>query len=347
MKSIICFAVLLAAFQQLSAQSCPACSNPALQSSEKLEAGTDSLQGGTMRLTLNITNGFNYQGGHQNLKGLSSEGQVIDVPLHEHTVDLDFLRSELSFEYTFKTNWSIWLRVPYDVKMQTATVEFVQPVTNYESEAILRNRDIHHRTETYTGFSDLRFLMAHRFSRFFSKKARLDLAFGTSLPLGVIEENPLKAGNEGVEHLHIQFGSGTFDPLLEFHYGTVLAKRLYLAVFTMNKFPLYYNRNSYKGPLETTNGIGLSYRIKPWLVIRGTFANFSQGRAYWDSVKDPNSGLISWNATGNLTFRFKRRLTVTPGYRFPIHQRTLSADGDGFKYGPTFLMNISYLFDKE
>ncbi|MBL4736361.1 MAG: hypothetical protein JKY18_13690 [Flavobacteriales bacterium] len=40
------------------AQACPACSNPALQSSEKLEAGTDTLHKGTFRITLNVTMGI-------------------------------------------------------------------------------------------------------------------------------------------------------------------------------------------------------------------------------------------------------------------------------------------------
>ena len=105
-------------------QACPACSNPALQSSEKLEAGLDTLQKGFLRFTLNVTNGFDYQGGHPNYRGLTSDGQVITVPMHEHIVSLDFIRSEVSLEYTFATNWSAWLRIPYDIKIQKAYIDF-------------------------------------------------------------------------------------------------------------------------------------------------------------------------------------------------------------------------------
>lgn len=329
----------------LNAQGCPACSNPALQSSEKLEAGLDTLKKGAFRVTLNVTNGYDYQGGHPHVHGLSPEGQEIEVPLHEHVVELDFVRTELSWEYTFKSNWSLWLRVPFDTKMQDASINFVDPVTEYEKEAIFRNRDIHHRTETYSGMSDLRLLVAHRFNGFLSPKGRLDLAFGISLPVGKTEEDPLKAGDEGRKHLHIQFGTGTFDPLLELHYAMRLTDRLSLAIFTINRISIYQNHRTYQGPFETTSGFSFGYKAAKWLTPRLTFANFSQTQAEWDGTTDPNSGLISYNVTANLTFKLKNGLTITPGYRLPVTQRTLANEGDTFEYGPTLTLNASFLFN--
>jgi hypothetical protein len=61
-------------------------------------------------------------------------------------------------------------------------------------------------------------------------------------------------------------------------------------------------------------------------------------------VDDPNSGLVSWNLTLNLTFFLKNGLTLTPGYRLPLSQRTLDDRGDTFEYGPTFLLNVSRPF---
>jgi hypothetical protein len=337
---------ILLASSEVYSQGCPACSNPALQSSEKLEAGVDTLYKGTFRTTLNVINGYNYQGGHANNHGLSPDGNVIEVPLHNHIVDLDFVRSEFSFEYTFKTNWTGWLRVPYDVKMQTASIEFVKPLTSYEQGAILRNRDIHHRTENYSGLSDFRLLVAHRINGVLSKKGRLDFAFGTSLPIGKTEDDPLKAKNEGEKHLHIQFGTGTFDPLLEFHFVTSLTKKTSFGLFTINKFPFYQNGKTYQAPVETTSGISLGYKLKDWLSARTTIANFSQGFAKWDGTNDPNSGLISYNLSASLNFKLKNGLMITPGYRLPLYQKTLLDEGDTFEYGQTFLLNLSYLFEK-
>lgn len=328
-------------------QACPACSNPALQSNEKLEAGLDTLHKGAFRLTLNAINGFDYLGGHLNWKGLATDGRLIDVPLHDHIVNLDFVRSEFSFEYTFKTNWAVWLRVPFDIKMQSASIDFVEPASEFEKEAIFKNRDIHHRTENYSGISDMRLIISHRFNGFLSKKGRLDFAFGTSLPVGKTEENPLEAKRLSIEHLHIQFGTGTFDPLLELHYATGLSNKLSMAVFSINKISLYENSKTYKGPFETTSGFSFGYKATNWLMPRLTFANFSQTWAKWDGEKDPNSGLISYNLTANFTFKLKNGLTITPGYRLPIAQKTLSDEGDAFEYGPTFTLNTSILFNNK
>ncbi|MBL4624971.1 MAG: hypothetical protein JKY42_07515 [Flavobacteriales bacterium] len=331
---------------QVFAQGCPACSNPALQSSEKLEAGVDTLHIGSLRVTFNATNGFNYQGGHDHNRGLSPEGQEIDVPLHEHVVDLDFIRTEISLEYTFKTNWTVWLRLPYDVKSQTASINYIETASTYQKEAMLRNRDIHHRSESYMGISDPRLLVSHRINGFLSKKGRLDIAVGTTLPFGKTEENPLEAGENGVKHLHIQFGSGTLDPLLELHYVVGLSDKFSLGLYSINKFPFYQNSKSYLAAIESTSGIGLGYKMTDWFFIRATFANFSQSQAKWSGEKDPNSGLISFNSTANLTFKLKNGLLITPGYRFPITQRTLSNEGDAFTYGHTFVLNLSYFFTK-
>lgn len=333
-------------YERAIAQACPACSNPALQSSEKLEAGIDTLYKGTFRTTLNVTNGYGYQGGHPEYTQLNSSGQLVEGGLHEHSVELDFFRIELSLEHTFKTNWSIWVRVPYDIKIQRVGVSFTDNFSDQEKDDIVRNRDIHHRGETYTGLSDLRLFVAHRFNKFLGEKARLDIAIGTSLPLGNTEKDPLTAGGIGEKHLHIQFGTGTFDPLLELHYVAGLTKNISLALFTINKFPLYENNHLYHGPLETTSGISLGFSLSKWLALRASFANFSQSQAKWNGVKDPNSGLISFNGTVLTSFKLKNGLSITPGYRFPIYQETVSDEGDTFTYGPTFVLNVSYAFNR-
>jgi len=339
------FILLISMFTQsiqLYGQGCPACSNPALQSSEKLEAGADTLHKGTFRATFNGTGGLNYQGGHKNYSGLTKEGALMEVPEHEHLVNLNFLRSEFALEYTFMTNWSSWLRIPYDVKIQTATVEFTEVSTPIEQEAIIRNRDNHHRDESYVGLSDLRLFIARRFNGLLGKHGRLDLALGSSLPTGSIEDDPIQAGNNGEKHLHIQFGTGTFDPLLEIHYTNRLSKKLSLALFTMNKIPMYQNKNNYRAPLETTSGISAALRIGRKLSGRTTLATFSQNQATWDGIKDPNSGLFSVNGTVAAMLRVASNLLLSTGYRFPIYQKTLSSTGDVFQYGPTFVINISY-----
>lgn len=327
------------------AQSCPACSNPAIQSNEKIEAGMNALTKGTLRITFNPTAGFDYKGGHSNRKGLTPEGNTIAAPLHNHVVELSFYRIPLNLEYTFVKNWSVWLQALYDIKVQKANIEFVEPVSDYDSTAILRNRDLHHRNETYKGFSDAKFLIAHRLTNLTGQKDRMDIAIGTSFPLGSTEENPLEAGEDGEEHLHIQFGTGTFNPLLELHYLAAVNDKVSLSIFTINKFPFYENKKFYRAPLETTSGVGLSYTISKWLILRGNFAQLYMSHAYWDGTKDPNSGLFALNGMLGATLNLKNGLLISPMFRYPIYQHTLTSEGDTFKFGPTLLLNISHMLN--
>lgn len=71
--------------------------------------------------------------------------------------------------------------------------------------------DIHHHDETLTGITDpwliLRFAAAR--DRFIAA-ARIGVAF----PVGSTVPNPYALGEAGQWHQHIQFGSGTFSPIL-------------------------------------------------------------------------------------------------------------------------------------
>lgn len=326
----------------LFGQSCPACSNPAMQSSERNEAGFNNLEKGKLRLTVNITNGLNYQGGHPNKKGLTPEGETIQVPNHEHLVSLDFVRTEVALEYTFKENFSIWLRAPYDYKAQEASVLYPENVSETEREAILRNRDIHHRSEVYTGFYDTKLLFSRRLIGILHPKARLDIAVGSSIPVGKIENNPLLAGERGKKHLHIQFGSGTFDPLFELHYLLPLTEKIQLGVFSMNKLPFYQNRKTYRAPLESTTGVSSRYQLTNWFSLLGSVAGFTQSVAKWDGVTDPNSGLLALNGSAGMAVKLKSNLFLNSSYRFPVYQKTLSGEGENFEFGPTVLLSLSY-----
>jgi hypothetical protein len=71
--------------------------------------------------------------------------------------------------------------------------------------------DLHHRNETRVGLGDPQ--IAVHLAR---QGLGWDLAFraGASLPLGRTEDNPFAAGRDGVRHQHVQFGTGTVDPIL-------------------------------------------------------------------------------------------------------------------------------------
>jgi hypothetical protein len=71
--------------------------------------------------------------------------------------------------------------------------------------------DIHHRNETLVRPTDP-WILLHG-SRPLGRSAAA-VRLGVTVPLGRTEDNPFRLGDLGRPHQHIQFGTGTWDPLL-------------------------------------------------------------------------------------------------------------------------------------
>ncbi len=298
------------------------------------------LEKGSLRFSLNGIRGFGFEGGHPETKGLHANGQIITVPLHNHEVSLDYLRLEAELEYAFRDSWVLVFRAPYDIKNQKAGVEFIEPATSEEKEAMLSNMNIHHRTEIYRGLSDLMLLASHNRRDLFREGDFLKISLGTTLPTGRTEENPFELGGHGLKHLHIQFGTGTFDPLLELSYRMPLKRQFSLGVYALSRLPFYENGKTYQGPAEITPGLILGYRLNSRISFHLNPTAHYQNFAYWEGQRDINSGLVATSVVLGMAIKAREDMTLAFDVRYPLSQRTLS-EGDTFKQGPTFLFRIS------
>ena len=291
-----------------------------------------------------MLHGFDANGGHLEAKGLSPTGQVIKAPQHRHLVSLDFLRVDVGIEYSFAGNWKVFLSVPYEIKNQDASIEEIDLASSAEKQAILANQNIHHRDEVYRGFADFSLLLSHRRGGIFRDGDLLVASLGTSIPIGKTEEDPFKLGDAGLEHLHIQFGTGTFNPLAELHYGTPLLGDFSLNASVRGQFPFYENSKTYRGSVEVTSTAEVKYHLLDWLSLHAIYLGFYQSYASWDSERDINSGLIFnagvFGATVNTGYNVPVRFSVM----LPFHRRTLSDDGDSFELGPTVSLTMARLF---
>ena len=202
------------------------------------EVGSTS-EDSKLRFSLNLLRGFDADGGHLETRGLSPAGDVIQVPLHRHRVSLNVVRLQLDIAYRHTADWDIALSLPFDIKDQDAVIDEIAPVTLGEREAILRNQDIHHRDEVYRGFADARLLVSRGLSNLLRDDDHLMVSVGSSIPIGATEEDPFKLGDAGQKHLHIQFGTGKFDPLAALHYETPLSDALSLNASVHGHFPFY------------------------------------------------------------------------------------------------------------
>ncbi len=310
-----------------------------------MEAGPVSAkQKGSSRIVFQTVSGFDFEGGHLSTQGTAPDGQLVTVPLYKHQVSLDFTRLEFEYGYTFKQNWDVWFRLPYEIKRRVASIDLVDPASVAEEAAMERNKAIHHDRRTLTGPSDFKLLFAHRKLNLLREGDGLDIAFGTSLPTGATQEDPFKAGDAGLEHEHIQFGTGTFDPLIELYYTAPLSSSLTLGAFGVGRLPLYENSKTYQGPMELTSGVTLLYGVNSRVILQSSLTGYYQDFAHWDGVRDINSGLRSLNGRVGATFITKRGTALGLAVRQPIAQETLDKEGDTFEQGPSFLFYVSHSF---
>ena len=113
---------------------------------------------------------------------------------------------------------------------------------------------------------------------------------GTTIPFGKTEEDPWKLGDAGLKHLHIQFGTGTFNPIADIHYSLPLYKGVGASVSIRGKFPFYENSKTYRGSRELTYTAGLNYRLNNWISFQAGYLGFYQSYAYWAGELDINTG---------------------------------------------------------
>lgn len=269
---------------------------------------------------------------------------MTSVPLHKHKVSLDFIQYELGFAVAFDEDWELRFRIPYSIKRQKADIRLLSPVSEAERTAIFKNRQVHHRSATYQGVGDPMVLLASTYRSLFGQDDVLIIALGVSLPLGQTERDPYEAGDEGQEHLHIQFGTGSFDPLIEIQYETVLSGPLRFQLFASGRFPSYENRKGFRAPIEVSAVSSLAYDLSDISTIYGGYLFYVQGYGEWQRTgRDENTGLIFHNLIGGISFRLGD-ISVNVEMRFPLLQEALDSDGDAFTQQPSFLLATSYNF---
>ena len=234
--------------------------------------------------------------------------------------------------------------VPYETKAQEATIEKIDSVTPEQWDAIVRNGSNHHRNETYTGLADADILLAHQAHGIFKEDDFFTGRVGTTIPFGKTEEDPWKLGTAGLEHLHIQFGTGTFNPIVDLHYRLPLYKGLDANASIRGKFPFYENSKTYRASRELTYTGGLNYRFNDWLSLQAGYLGFYQSYAYWAGELDINTGLLFSMACVGASIATPYNIPVSVSLVLPLSQKTLYEESDSFEFGPLVSVTVLYSF---
>jgi hypothetical protein len=183
--------------------------------------------------------------------------------------------------------------------------------------------DVHHRNETLTGIGDP-WMLGRWGAR--SGAFVLVLRAGVSLPLGRTEPNPFILGDMGIRHEHIQFGTGTFDPVGGFQLARTIAT-VPLAAYGQGQVSLYQNKYGFRGPSRFFGGL-MGGRHLFGTVTGGLGVDvLYEGAERWDGriQQDGNLGRTEILAALSLMQTFGET-SVTLNARFPMYRHIVQGD---------------------
>jgi hypothetical protein len=182
----------------------------------------------------------------------SACGEVPVQPTYFHDQRLYPLELRLIGEYGLSKTFGIEAQVPF--RSVTSTIEYTDANGAHYQPL---DPGIHHRNETVFGVADPWLLLRLGTTL---QKWWLAARPGISIPLGRTEENPFALGDRGLRHQHIQFGSGTCDPV-----AIVEASRTFesiqLQFFAQGQLPLYENGEGYRAPWRVYGGGSLGHQL--------------------------------------------------------------------------------------
>ena len=236
--------------------------------------------------------------------------------LHDQVFYVTELRPIL--EYQALDRMSVELQLP--LRLSVTTVRYLRlDGTPFEPDY----ENIHHRNETLVGPGD----------PWLSARGSLEVGgfellgrLGVTLPVGRTEENPFALGAAGLPHQHVQFGTGTFNPLL----GLEIARGfggVQLRAHGQAQLSLYENRHGYRAGTRILGGVEVGGQVWQGLHVAGSVDVFSEAPERWDGViqQDGNLGRTDVLAGASLAYPVGG-FALSLGLKVPVYQHIIQTE---------------------
>jgi hypothetical protein len=226
------------------------------------------------------------------------------IPAHEHHARVGLTHFDLVAQYGLREHVQLSLRLPYDIKAMSiryttlAGAPFTPPYG-----------DIHHRTETLSGIGDP--TLSVEVSR-----GPMIFGGGLSLPLGRIEPDPIDLGARGLQHQHMQFGTGVVQPVVSAQWSDFR-----WSAFAEARLSLYENREGLRSPHVFLWSAGPSFDAGP-VTIDPRLSGQYQTIGRWNGVVDENSGFHSGGLRVQVSVPW-RDVVVAPAVRRELWSKSL------------------------
>jgi hypothetical protein len=256
---------------------------------------------------------------------------------HHHALTFGFGAANVVAAFGLTDRIGLQLEVP--IRMALATAVFQdQGRANLPSFT-----SIHHRDELLFGLGDVSLGARLRLVR--PTKARpwsVELRVGASMPTGRIEPNPFALGREGKVHQHIQFGSGTFDPVAGLDASLGFGS-FSLIGWLQGSASLYENRYGYRGVSMYGGGVGLAsgLGLRGWRFLFQPDL-FVETPARWSGEDARNSGRTSLGLALGASFDVSPSLTASVMLKT---SHTLAATGGQLDIPLISMLRLAYRGD--
>ena len=266
------------------------------------------------------------------------------VPAHRHWTGIANGRTNLAFTVGLPETSAAFLSLPLDMFANSARYTLADGTTPYTPP----KAEIHHRNETLLGPGDA-IVMGKR-AWTVATDWTLVPALGLSVPLGRTEENPIALGHAGETHQHIQFGSGTFDPMAGFEVTYAPAGASWgIDTWALARQTLYANARGYWFGGRLGAGVYPRWQLAEGLILSGGVEGVHEGADRWRDagtgqfVSPENSGRQAVMAVLGASWRPAGwDVAIAPQLRKIVWQRTQGGEMD---QPLAASVSLSYTFD--
>jgi hypothetical protein len=185
-------------------------------------------------------------------------------------------------------------------------------------------QNIHHRDETLYGIADP-WLLAR--STLALGALALTGRAGLGLPLGSTEEDPFARARAGLSHQHIQFGSGTFHPVLALDAELPLGIAR-LSLYGQSVLFLYENSHGYRPGHRFLVGTSADVELLAGLRAGAGVDLLNEQAERWDGEvqQDGNVGRTDLLLGGSVSYRLDP-VALSLSVKAPVYQYMHEHDG--------------------
>jgi hypothetical protein len=331
MKGLASIAFFLAASMLIpaGAEACAGCRNPNMPVNRvnSIHLREGELRAGVSLGAAGIS--VSHPAGCADLAGCQEEPAQ---PAFMHDQDIFPGEARIIAELGLSASMGVEAQLPF--RYVRTTIEYTTPDGKpYEP----LDPEVHHRDESLFGIGDPWVLV--RWAGDLGGTT-ISARAGASVPVGRTETNPFILGSQGKRHQHIQFGTGTVDPILALDLSKAFGRWL-VSGYGQGQASLYENSHGYRSGLRISAGAQTGRKL--WRALTGSLGleGVYEGPERWEGriQQDGNLGRSEVLTALSLVHAFPKT-TLGMSARVPVYRHIVAGDEPAGKFSSPLMVGI-------